>query len=111
MRLAAAPAVEDDLVARLPAGVAGRFDRAGEVDAGDHREPAHNRRLAGDREAVLVIDRGIFDADGDVAVHQICFVEISERGLGAAVRLLDHDRLECRHGPTPRLAGLAGIHM
>ena len=36
--------------------MAGGFDRAGEVDAGDHRKAAHHRRLAGDGEAVLVID-------------------------------------------------------
>ena len=77
------------------------FHGAGEIDAGDHREAAHHRRLAGDGEAVLVVDGGIFDADGDVAVHQIGFVEIGERGLGAAIRLLDHDRLECRHAPSP----------
>ena len=58
--------------------------------------------FAGDGEAVFVVERGIFDADGDVTVHQIGFVEISERGLGAAIRLLDDDCLECRHA---RLAG------
>ena len=86
------------------------LDGAGEIDAGDHREAAHHRRLAGDGEAVLVVDAGIFDADGDVAVHQIGFVEIGQRGLGAALGLLDHDRLECRHG-TPRCcARISGIH-
>ena len=103
MGLAAAPAVEDDLVARLPGGMAGGFHRAGEIDAGDHREAAHHRRLAGDGKAVLVVDGRIFDADGDVAVHEVCFVEIGERGLGAALRLLDHDRFECRHTPAPSI--------
>ena len=107
MGLAAAPAVEDDLVAGLPAGVAGRFYRAGEVDPGYHREPAHNRRLAGDCKPIFVIECGIFDTDGHVAVHQICFVEISERGLGSAVRLFDDDRLECRH--VTRLLVMAGF--
>jgi hypothetical protein len=97
MGLAASPAVEDDLVARPPGRVAGRFHRAGKIDAGDHREAAHYRRLAGDGEPVFVVECGIFDADGDVAVHQIGFIKIGERGLRAAVRFLDHDRLECRH--------------
>ena len=102
MGLAAAPAVEDDLVARLPGRVAGGFHGAGEIDAGDHRKAAHHRRLAGDGEPVLVVQRRIFDADGDVAVHQVGFVEIGECGLGAALGLFDHDCLECRHARAPR---------
>jgi hypothetical protein len=97
MGLAAAPAVEDDLVARLPGGIVRRLHGAGEIDAGDHGKAAHHGRLAGERESVLVVERGIVDGDGDVALHQISLVEVGERGLGAAIRLLDHDRLEFCH--------------
>ena len=65
-------------VARLPLRMRGGFHRAGEIDAGDHRKTANDGRFAGDRESVLVIHGGPFDADGDIAFHQIGFVEIGE---------------------------------
>ena len=99
MGLAATPTIQDDLVAGFPACVGGRFHGPREVDAGNHREPAHDRAFAGHGEAVFVIERGIFNANGNVTVHQVGFVEISERGLGAAIRLLDDDCLEHRHAP------------
>ena len=71
------------------------LDGAGEIDAGDHRKAPHHRRLAGDGEAVLVVQRRPFDADGDVAVHQFGFVELRERDGGAFFGLVDPDRLEC----------------
>ena len=63
VRFADAPAVEHDAVAGLPAP-RGRCDStdAGEVDAGDHRELAHHRALAGDGQAVLVVERRVLDA-------------------------------------------------
>ncbi len=76
----------------------GLLDDAGKIDARDHREAAHHRRLAGDGETVLVVDGGIFDADGDVAVHQILLVEILQRDGLTRLGLLDDDGLECRHG-------------
>ena len=101
MGLAQSPAIEDDIVARRPAGMARSFHRAGEIDAGDHREAAHHRRLAGQSEAVLVIHRRPFDANGDVAVHQILLVEIGELDRLAGLRLVDHDRLERCHVVSP----------
>ena len=82
-------------------GMRGLLDGAGEVDAGDHRETPHHRRLAGDREAVLVVERRPFDANGDVALHQLGFVELRERGGGALFRLVDPDRLERCHVNPP----------
>ena len=61
MRLADAPAVEHDLVAELQIGMRGGDHRAGEIDAGHQRKAAHDRRLAGDRQPVLVVDRRVFD--------------------------------------------------
>ena len=108
MCFSAAPTVENDLVPRLPGRVAGRFNAARKIDTCDHGEPPHDRHLAGDRQSILVVERGVFDTDGHVAVHQIRFVEISECGLGAAVRLFDDNRLERRHA---RLTGSdPGIH-
>src|SRR6185437_837452 len=100
MRLAETPAVEDDLVAGLPARMGRGFDSAGEINARDHRETPHHRRLAGDREPVLIIHRRPFHRDGDVAVHQILVVEIGEPHRLAALGLVDDDSLECRHVPS-----------
>ena len=50
-----------DLVAGLPLRMRGLFDGAGEIDAGDHREAPHHRRLAGDGKAILVVQRRPFD--------------------------------------------------
>jgi hypothetical protein len=74
-----------------------RFHNAGEIDASDHREAPHHRRLAGDGEAVFVIQRRIFDADGDVAVHQIFPVEIGKRDRLAGFRFVDDDGFESGH--------------
>ena len=52
------------------------------------------------REAVLVIHRRPFDRDGDVAVHQILFVEIGKPHRLAVLGLIDDDRLECRHAAS-----------
>ncbi|MGY3465365.1 hypothetical protein ACVW0I_002236 [Bradyrhizobium sp. LM6.11] len=93
--------VQTTLSPRLPLRMRGLLDRAGEIDAGDHREAAHHRRLAGEREAVLVVQRRPFHANGDVALHQLCFVELRELRGGALVRLVDPDRLEIGHSKTP----------
>ena len=96
MGLAQAPAVEDDLVAGLPGGMRRGFDRAGEIDAGDHREAAHHRRLAGDRKPVLVVHRRPFDATvTSPSIRSFSSKSVSADGL-AVFRLVDHDRLECR---------------
>src|SRR5207249_121818 len=100
MRLAHTPAVDNDLVARLPLRMRRRLDRAREIDAGDHRKAAHDRRLAGDRETILVVHGRPFDPNGDVALHQIGFVEIGEADPLSAVTLLDYDGLECRHASS-----------
>ena len=99
--LAAAPAVEDHLIAGFPAGMRRGLHRAGEIDAGDHREAAHHRRFAGDREPVLVIHRRPIHGDGDVPVHQILLVEIGEPDRLSGLALIDDDRLESAHALTP----------
>src|SRR5262249_3821180 len=96
------PAVEDHLVARFPIGMRGALDGASKIDARDHRPSPHHRRLSGQSKAVLIVDGRPFDADGDVAVHEVGLVEIGQRNPLAAVCLLDHDRLECRHTLLPQ---------
>ena len=81
MRFAQAPAVDDDLVAGLPVRDARTLHRAGEIDAGDHRQAPYHRRLAGQGQAVLVVERRPFDANGDVAVHQFGFIELRNRAF------------------------------
>ena len=49
----------------------GGNDRAGEVDARHQRPAPYHRRLAGDRQPILVVDRRRLDRDGDVALHQV----------------------------------------
>ena len=61
---------------------------------GDHREAAHDRQLAGDREAILVVDGRVLDADVDVAVHEVGGREGRARdGLGLG-RLVARDQAE-----------------
>src|SRR5262245_1747380 len=78
------------------------LDRTGEIDARDHRPAPHDRCLTGEGETILVVDGRPFDADGDVALHQIGFIEVGERDRLTALRLLDHDCLQGRqdHSPT-----------
>jgi hypothetical protein len=82
----------------------GLFDGAREVDAGDHREASHHGRLAGDGQAILVVQRRPLDRDRDVAFHQFGFVELCQCGGGAFLRLVDPDGLERSHGKLPGLA-------
>jgi hypothetical protein len=83
---------------------------ADEVDAGDHREAPHHRRLAAHRETVLVIDGGPLDAHRHVAVHQFAFVEVDElRGL-TGFGLVDTDCPERAHAKAPDPYGdIAGL--
>src|SRR5215216_1481639 len=73
------------------------LDHACKVDTGNHREPAHDRSLAGERKAVFVVQAGPIDADGDVAVHQVLLVEIGEADRLPLVGLANEDRSEGRH--------------
>ncbi len=109
MGLAHAPAGADHLVAGLPLRMRRLLDGAGEVDARDHRKTPHHRRLTGDGEAILVVQRGPFDPHGDVALHQFGFVELRERRRGAFFRLVDPDRLECsQHALRDACSSISG---
>ena len=49
-------------------------------------------------QAVLVVDRRMGDAHGDVALHQVALVELGELAGIAGVGLGDDEGLEGRHG-------------
>src|SRR5581483_10088590 len=100
------PAGADHLVAGLPGGMRGLRDGAGEIDPGDHGKAPDHRRLAGDGETIFVIERRPFDGDDDIAIHQLGFIELRERGGGALVRLVDPDCLETTTAKLPQTLAL-----
>ena len=101
MRLAGAPAIEDDEVAGLELRMVGGLDPSGEVDARDHRPAPHDGGAASDGEAVLVVQRRMGNADGDVAFHQVGLGELAEGDAGAGFALAGDQGLEGRHELTP----------
>ena len=92
--LAHAPAIEHHGIAHLPVGVAADLDGARQVDARHHGEFAHHGRLAGDGQAVLVIQRGRCHAHGHVALGQSAVVDVFQRRTVAVLVFLDEDALE-----------------
>ena len=73
MHFADAPAGEDDLVAGLVTVAVARLDRAGEIDAGNMRVMTDQIAKPFDDHAILVIDGGILDRDGDVAFGKVVY--------------------------------------
>jgi len=102
MGLTEPPAVTDHMVARFPARMGGLLDSAGEIDARDHWKTPDHRRLAGDGETILVVQRRPLDANGDVAFHQIGFVELDEGRGRTLLRLVDPDCFEHGHRTVSR---------
>ena len=100
VRFADTPAVEHHAVAGLVVRVVAGLDRTGNIDARHHREFAHHRALAGDRQAVLVVQRRTLDAHRHVALGQLRLVDVLHRSAVAGVVLLDQYSLE-----HPRLLG------
>ena len=80
MRLTQPPAVDDHLIAKRHAGVVALRDPACEVDPGHHRIAADDRRLAGDGERVLVVERGERDLDRDISIGQVARLDVPELG-------------------------------
>jgi hypothetical protein len=79
------------------------LDRARKIDARNHWKTPYDWRPAGEGKPVLVIQRRPFHPYCDVAIHQVRFVELGERGNGALVRLVNPDRLERRQCRSPRV--------
>ena len=73
-----APAIGDDLVAGLPVRRARFHHRASNVDSGHHRQAAGDAPLAGDRQAVLVVQRREGDFHQNVVVGSSASVDLPE---------------------------------
>ncbi len=67
------------MVTLLKISMLGSDHGAAEIDSGGEWELAHDGRSSGHRQAVLVIQGGVFDTDRDVALHQIAIVELRQR--------------------------------
>ena len=67
---------------------------AGKVDARHHRKLAHHRPLAGDRQAILVVERRHRHTDCHVAFRQLALVNILHCRAVTGVILLDQNSLE-----------------
>jgi hypothetical protein len=104
MRLAQAPAVEDDRIARLELRMGRGFDDPREIDAGDHREAAHHRSLSRERETVLVVQGRMRHPNGDVAFHEVRFVEAAQLDGLARLAFVDDDGFERAHAGPPFVA-------
>ena len=94
MGFANAPAIEYDAVANLVIRVIAGFNRPGNVDPRHHRKLAHHRPLAGNRQAILVIERRHRHPHGHIALRQLAFVNLLHRRAIAGVILLDQNSLE-----------------
>ena len=101
MRLTHTPAVQDYRIAGLELGMGGRDHLAGEIDARDHRPTSDDRRLGGDRQAILVVDGGVADAHEDIALHQVALAQLLPRKALAGFIFGSHQCLETLHPRTP----------
>ncbi|MCY1412754.1 hypothetical protein D9M71_281690 [compost metagenome] len=63
-----APAIEQDMVTDLVVRMPADLDRTGKVDARHHRELAHHRTAAGDRQAILEVQRAVGHTHRDIAL-------------------------------------------
>ena len=99
MRFADAPAVVDDTVARFPLRVAAISHGASEVDPRHHWKLAYHRPLAGDGQAILVVQCRPIDTDGDITFRQLRFVDLLNAGTVAGIILLNENSV--KHSRLP----------
>ncbi len=98
MRLAHTPAGQYDPVAGGIAGIVRRLDHTGKVDARNMRISAHQPAAGPKAQAVLVVQRGIFNRNRDIARGQTIIVQALNRcRCRAAVVFFHH---QCREHPT-----------
>ena len=79
MRFADTETIQYDLVTLLEISVFRSDDGAAEIDSGSEWKFTYDRRPSGHRQAVLVIQGGVFDADRDISLHQITVIELRQR--------------------------------
>lgn len=94
MGLAEPETVQQHLVAFAETGMLRRLDDARQIDAQDQGKAARNCGLARQREAVLVVDGGMRDANRDVAVHQFAVLHFNEADSLTGVGLVDANGFE-----------------
>ena len=96
MDFAHAPARQNDLVAGLVGCVVGALDGAREIDAGNMGVFADQTAARPDAEPVLVVDRRILDRHRHIALRQLIFADLLDRGrcLAALFVLLDDQCLK-----------------
>src|SRR5437016_5636773 len=94
MLFADTPAVENYPVSRRESWVGARRDQAGEVDPGHQRERSHDRALAGNREAVLVVQRAELDVDGHVTFGEAAVRQFGDVGAISPLVLRDQHGFE-----------------
>ncbi|MCY1521579.1 hypothetical protein D9M68_563990 [compost metagenome] len=94
MGLADTPAVEQHRVAHPIIRMAAGLHRAGQVDARHHGELAHHRDLAGDGQAVLVVQGAVGHTHRDITLGQLSFVQLGVTGTVTGLVLLDQDCVE-----------------
>ena len=82
-----AAAGDGDFVAGLEMRGIGFFDHAGQIDAGNHGKGANHAGLAGDGEAVFVVQAGVGDADQHFASGQRGAFEVLDGNGEVAVFL------------------------
>ncbi len=87
VRLAQTPAVDQHMVAWLEVRMARLLDRTGEIDAGNHRPAPHDRCLAGEGQAVLVVYGCMTDFNRDIAFHEVGGRDCGPARLRSAVPL------------------------
>jgi len=73
-----APASYDDLISVAPLWGTAFVDDAGEVNATHHRKVADHFASAGDGEPILVVEAGVTNIDGDIALGQVGIGELSD---------------------------------
>ena len=88
-------AIDQYTVARAERRVARLDHRAGQVDTAHQRQHLADRRGAGNREAILVVDRGVGHIDQHILVREIGQADLLERRDDLAVLFFRYDCVEC----------------
>ncbi|MCY1241030.1 hypothetical protein D9M72_539100 [compost metagenome] len=99
--LAEAVAVEHHALARVETGVAGVDHGAGQVDAGNHREAADDRRAVGHRQRVFVVQCGVVHLHQHIAVVQVRFVKSHQLGGYLAIVFAGQQGIEFHGRASP----------
>jgi hypothetical protein len=94
LNLADPPSGEHDLVAGLVRRMGALDHGAGKIDAGHVRIALHQAALAGDDQAILVVDRGIFHRHADVARRQARLIDGLKGGADGAAIGIDYECFE-----------------